>query len=638
MRIFINCLTLLGFKKNYTVPFKNGLNYISGPTSTGKSTIAELINYALGAEKHKDYIEVRQNCSDVELELEIGEKKFKIRRPLFDFNRPVKLFRYSEAEHRFSDEFELLPIESPSNEESLSRFLLNQLGFIDIKVVNQTFSFRDIYKYCYLRQNEIDNEDIMKEKSWGPSIKRKPTFEIIFNIFDSYLSELRAKIKEQSELIDDLGKKKDGVSDFLKNLKMLDIEDYYNRKVALEEQISLKRDLLYGVKSEAKNTVGFPGNELEEEMLQQRQQIDTYTMQILEQTQYVEKLVLLRNQYQSELGKIEFLLEGAISLNRYSFQICPSCLNDLKTHESGCELCGSQMKSLSAEEQKVYKSEMVRLKLKFKKLTIFIEEQNKKIQEFKQQKKEKLSDLLENENKLNHIRNAYISPRIANIERLNLELGELGSQLKDLDRALKVIRDFNGLITKYANEIDILSNLKKRAKEVEESNIDKQTVLENVSTVFGEVLEKFKFPKLSNANIGSKDYLPYVRGRKYDNIGSLGSVTMITMAYYLSLLIVGTKDKNAHPGLLIIDTPRKNLGADPKKDEEQFKDEKIYNSIIQFFIDLDLDIGNNVQLIIINNGYPDFLSKDYISVEYDGDGTKGLPYGLIDDAEPDHLT
>lgn len=131
----------------------------------------------------------------------------------------------------------------------------------------------------------------------------------------------------------------------------------------------------------------------------------------------------------------------------------------------------------------------------------------------------------------------------------------------------------------------------------------------------------------------SVSLLPYVRGKKYSNIGSLGSVTMLTMAYYLSVLLVGIEDQNNHPGLLIIDTPRKNLGADPGKDETLFKDEEIYNSIIRFFIKLDMEQGDKLQLIIINNGYPEFLSRELVVAEFDGDGSKGLAYGLIDDAE-----
>ena len=36
--------------------------------STGKSSIAEMINYAFGSEKHNAYIEIRDSCKEVELE------------------------------------------------------------------------------------------------------------------------------------------------------------------------------------------------------------------------------------------------------------------------------------------------------------------------------------------------------------------------------------------------------------------------------------------------------------------------------------------------------------------------------------------------------------------------------------------
>ena len=76
--------------------------------------------------------------------------------------------------------------------------------------------------------------------------------------------------------------------------------------------------------------------------------------------------------------------------------------------------------------------------------------------------------------------------------------------------------------------------------------------------------------------------------------------------------------------------PRKNLGA--KADQEDFKDEEIFNSIIRFFITIENTVKDKLQLIVVNNGYPDFLPKDCIIAEFDGSGVKGLPYGLVDDA------
>ncbi|MGE6575788.1 hypothetical protein ACQKFM_12750 [Paenibacillus xylanexedens] len=630
-KLFIRRLTLVGLRKNYSVKFKKGLNYISGPTSTGKSTIAELINYTLGAEKHKDYIEVRQNCTEVELEIEIGDRLYKIVRPLFDFNRPVKLFKYNEHEQQYSNDFELLPVESPANETSLSKFLLNELGFFDITVVNQVFSFRDIYKFCYLRQTEIDSEDLMREKTWGPNIKRKPTFEIIFNLFDNLLSELKAKIKEQTELIADLEKRKQGVSDFLKNLKLLDFDNYFDKKNEIEINIFDLKTELYSIKSDIKTQGLFPGGEIEESILKRQLEIERFTEEILKQSQYIEKLSLLRNQYQSELGKIEFLLEGSNALNQYVFEVCPSCLNELIPHEAGCELCGNTLKSLNEDEIKVYKSESTRLKLKFKKLSNYIDDQKDQLEKLRLRKKEEKTKLQDEQELLNHLRMEYISPYLEKIEKLNLELGDRKNQLKDLERTLKVIQEFNVMLNKIDTESTLLTKLKERAKEIEQTNVDKDIILERISTVYETILEEFNFPKLADAYVGIKDYLPYVRGRKYDNIGSLGSVTMLTMAYYLSVLIVGNEGENNHPGLLIMDTPRKNLGADPNQDEEEFKDEKIFNSILRFFIKLDSEKSEQIQLIVINNGYPDFLSEEHIVAKFDGNGLKDLPYGLIDD-------
>lgn len=69
MRIKFNKLLLSGDNESYEVNFKDGLNLITGPISTGKSTILELIDYCLGKKNHKDYQEVKRTCKYVSLDL-----------------------------------------------------------------------------------------------------------------------------------------------------------------------------------------------------------------------------------------------------------------------------------------------------------------------------------------------------------------------------------------------------------------------------------------------------------------------------------------------------------------------------------------------------------------------------------------
>ncbi|MTI47847.1 MAG: hypothetical protein FH761_08400 [Firmicutes bacterium] len=199
-RIKLLRLTLVGTRKNYEVEFRSGLNYISGPTSTGKTSILEMINYGLGSKKHKDYIEIGESCSKLELELLIGEKRLKIERHLFDFNKKVKVYEWNEKENEYKIDFMLLEIDKSSNPNSLSAYLLEEINLLNIKIVNQHFSFRDLFKYSYLKQTEIDNENIMVEKIWQYNMKRKPTLEIIFNIYDKLLQDLKDNLKNKRDV------------------------------------------------------------------------------------------------------------------------------------------------------------------------------------------------------------------------------------------------------------------------------------------------------------------------------------------------------------------------------------------------------------------------------------------------------
>ncbi|WP_427137322.1 AAA family ATPase [Psychrobacillus psychrodurans] len=635
-KIFLESLTLKGFRKNYEIKFKEGLNFISGPLSTGKSSIAEMINYALGSENHKSYIEIRQSCKDVELVIFIGKKKFRIIRPLFDFNRPVKLFEWNNELDAFNEEFILLEIDISSNKKSLSYFLLNELGLPNIKVVNQDFSFRDLFKYCYVSQSNIDSENLLMEKTYGPNLKRKPTFEIIFSIYDELLGELRQQLKEKNLEISSLMKKQEGIYEFLKDFKLLERDRYYIEKQHLGKMVEDKSAELAGLKEKGTYNNDYT-LQLEDLIHHLKDKIIEINTKITEKKKYIDKLSLLRNQYVSDLQKIEFIIEGAVILNSVDFEICPSCLNEI-AQKNGCGLCGSEFQDLSDEETKAFKSELKRIKIKSNSLLGFIEKQQNQLVALEKEKEDIILQLKDMQREIEHLRKQYISPYVEQIGKLNYEIGILINNIDQLEKDLNLINQFDKIKDNISIENSNLKDIIKRIEEIEGDNITKEGIIQNLSKLFEDILKKFSFPKLSDAYIKEKDYLPYVRNIKYDQLGSGGAVTMTTMAYFLSIALLKSKNKN-HPGILIIDSPRKNLGADAKVVDE-FKDEAIFNSIIKYFISIfkeskneEVEEVDRIQLIVINNGDPEYLNKDDVIVKFDGDGTKGLPYGLIDDTE-----
>ncbi len=632
IKIKLKYLTLVGSKKNYTVQFRDGFNYISGNTSTGKTSILEMIDYALGSNGHKSYIEIGSTCSQVELVLLIENKKYKIIRQLFNYKSPVIIEDWNEDKQKFLF-YNNYEVDSPSNPKSLSAFLIEKLGLTNITISGQAFSFRDIYKYCYIKQTEIDNEDILNEKSWEKDFKRKATFEIIFNIYDKTLEEYKRSLEEKRNELKELNLKLSGIQDFLKTVDIADLHECTEREMLLQKEIfEMQQQLSLYKKS----------NEIDssDSMILRKQiecvkvELQTIEEKKSDQVQYIKKLHLLYNQYISEIEKKELAIQGYLTFNQYEFIFCPNCLRPISQIKNTdiCCLCGSE-KSDDNSELIVLKKDVSILRRKTNELLKFIELEDKKYDEILHSQSDLKVKLHELEIELQHLSKNYINPHIEQIEYMNYEIGKKTRLVFELKKDMKMFEEIDRYLKLIKDKESSIQLTRLNIKTLSENEVDKDELLKKLSQTFSSILKAFEYPKLSNAYIDSKRYLPYVRGQKYDDIGSLAGVTLITIAYYMTLIIVGAAKDFYHPNLLIIDSPRKNLGAQAAKNEdEEFKDEKIFNATIQYLYTTAEVMKEDIQLIIVNNGYPDFLPPECIIAEFDSDGQRGLPKGLIDDA------
>ena len=632
VRIKLDSLTLIGTRKNYSVQFKDGFNLISGPTSTGKTSILEMVDYALGAKSHKSYIEIGNSCSQVELVLYIGDEKYLIRRQLFDFKAPIIVEDWNEEKQRFLF-YNRLEIDTPSNPKSLSAFLIEKVGLANMSISGQTFSFRDLYKYCYIKQTEIDNEDILGEKSWEKNFKRKATFEIIFNIYNKALEEFRSSLEEKKDEAKELSIRLEGIQDFLKNIEIEDAAECSKIETNLKKEISDLQHKLSVTKVDKGISSG--------ESMALRKEIDGLKIKLeliqeekLAQSQYLNKLHLLYNQYTSEIEKKELAIEGYITFNKFEFQFCPNCLKPVKKADNlnVCCLCGSE-KSADSSEMILLKKEISTLRRKSNELLKFTEIEDRKYDELLRKERALKTQLYEAELELQQLSKDYINPHIEQIEYLNYEIGKKNRLLLELQKNLKMFEEVDRYRQLITDKETAIQHLKDSIKSLTQNSVSKDELILELSNAFERVLSEFQYPKLSSAYIDEKSYLPYVRGRKYDDIVSLAGVTLITMAYYISLLLVGINESYRHPGMLIIDSPRKNLGAQASKNEDdEFKDEKIFNATMKHLYEIAERNKECIQVIVVNNGYPDFIPNECVVAEFDSDQRNGLPQGLIDDA------
>ncbi len=627
-------LVLKGYRKDYLVPFKSGLNFITGPISTGKSSILEFVNYALGSKSHKDYLEVKSSCTDVELYFDIKGIPYKIVRPLFYFDRPIKIYEWNYELDAFEDNFLIFEISSPLNSNSLSSFLLEKLNVPKITIANQAFSFRDLFKYCYVNQSSIDSENLLDEKNSSTAFKRKPTLEVILNSLNQLLHQLRELKKQKKEDIQKFYDKKNAIVDFVKSVELLsnpqkiseEKQKLENRKIEILEELNQ-------LKNNSKTKDDFTKS-LEARLFILNNEIGKLNQVFQDVNSYKGKLSLLRNQYNNELIKYDYLLMAHGQIQELDFIHCPSCSGEIKKGEYGkCCLCGSSINDLDAEEENAIKLEKKRLKSKINELIDFIEKQEADMNEILNNRSNLIKKRAKTEEKINSLQQVYLSPFISKIEELNREVGEIDKQIENIVLSEKVHSELLGIISALRDEEVKLEELNAKIKSIEEENEDFNQIIQQLSTYFFKTLAAFEFPKLKDAYISDKNYLPYVRNVKYDELGSGGAVTLITIGYFLSILKISLQLKQTyHPGILMLDTIGKNLGtSDISDSEDEFKDSKIFRLLVKHLADFAELNENNIQLIVINNNTTTDVKEEDVIMRFDGDGTKGIKYGLIDD-------
>ena len=136
-----------------------------------------------------------------------------------------------------------------------------------------------------------------------------------------------------------------------------------------------------------------------------------------------------------------------------------------------------------------------------------------------------------------------------------------------------------------------------------------------------------------------------IRGHRYDQIGSAGAMTLLALAWELTIFEETIERGQGHPGFLLIDSPQKNLRpgtvaaqTPPAGDEDDVSDadiainaasivDRVYAHITTWLA----ENSGRAQILMVDNEPPASVPESAIAVRYGG-STGAPPYGLIDDA------
>jgi hypothetical protein len=301
--------------------FVPGVNVICGASDTGKSFLAESIDFMLGGSSLREIPE-RTKFGDIELHLAVSNGEN------WQFNRAVS-----------GGDFKLVDLNNPNSQSSvklkqshghdktdnLSGFLLDKIGLIGKRILKsskkgttQSLSFRNLARLAIIQEGEIQQTG---SPFWGGQFTLK-TAELaaikllLTGVDDSSViatSTPESDNSKQIALIDEL------LADLI--VEIADIGEEESELAAqlsrLENSIDLQRESLGASQQELDSLLS-----ARREIFEQRQKLEVRSNEIEE---HLARFELLREHYEVDIARLNAIQESGSMFAHIKQTSCPLC-------------------------------------------------------------------------------------------------------------------------------------------------------------------------------------------------------------------------------------------------------------------------------------------------------------------------
>jgi hypothetical protein len=655
--ILINHLIVVGRKKNYKVDFEPGVNIIYGDSATGKSSILNLIDYLLGAKHFSLYPEIEAVARYAVLDVTLNEDRYTIKRDIFDPSKPIEVFpcEYSKIEKYRPKKF--LPNFQPNSRYPdlgfYSEFLFDALNFSNVKIKESPtkddsklvrLSFRDLFKYCYVDQDELGSKKFLRPDSYPLQVRFREVFKYIFNTLDSNVANLDSQISSKSKERKKLETIFSTVSDFLR-------ESEFGSMPALDSEITITDKEVEELQEKIKqlNTSQTVDEEVYKSIKAALSDIALNKKALLQNMQEAElkidRFTRLKNEYLNDIAKFKASLAAKEVIGEVSKEItlCPVCDNGLEVDAA--------LEKFDINPNDKIKHEINVLKRRSKDTVQLVHDTRQKWEAFKVELRD-LDSAESNARKLMEDNTKDLStPYLAERDMYVKKIGELTQKRKDLVERLKIRNQHNHL-TATIKSLDIrIGQLKEQLEELRKTAPSMVDVLSNLADNLKDYLTSIKIKSPTGISYDDKSFSPKLRDIEYPNITSGGLRTIVGIGYLCSFMQEALNSTISYPSFLMIDTVGKYLG---KTKEQKYKTEESstladvseavsdpdkYQNIFEYIIKLASSYekkNRTCQFILVDNDVPDHIVNElsgFIVAHFSSERVNGLPVGFIDDAD-----
>lgn len=493
--LFVNrfvVLTNLG-KVAYDEKFHKGVNIIRGKNSSGKSTIMNLLFYALGGD-FKKWNGAASKCDSVWLELDINGAIVSLRRNVKDADRQPMYIYWGKLEDAFKTQegWKKYPYSQNDDSTSFTNVLFNLLNYPEVK--SDLFEDTNITMHQLLRLLFIDQESktdhLFRSEDWDNALTREAIAELLLGLYDNDLYNNRLLAK-------DLLKKKESAEGEYKALAKLysglrteiDIEKIGQLITSKDNSLS-ELDVL--IKEAQKNLVYVQNDDIQKDLQSKLQELagikikliqvyDAYNglLHEIEDSEYF--IQTLKNR----INDIDNSIITRESLGNLTLWYCPQCLQPLPAVESDdvCCLCHQPLDRERKENSASRIKQELSLQVKESEKNIIIKKP--KLQSLIIEKQELNSNLAILQKDIDLLASHSKPSTNKNIDELFERRGSLKQEIAQLIRQKQIAERFSMLkdemqrltiqLNEVVEKIETKSEEQKQRKNIANASIQKFT-------------------------------------------------------------------------------------------------------------------------------------------------------------------
>lgn len=581
MKIRFETLKLICRKSEEVIDLSSQISFFHGQLSAGKSTIARLIDFCLGASLEATTA-IQQEMVAVQLTLQIADNQVLIERNKGENFLQVSWSGSSDPPTSVlvASRGDGAPVIADSI-RNISDLILHLLGIPVIKVRKRTedadsslirLSLRDILTFCYLPQEGLDSEffllmtPIRREKS-------KDVLNYVLGFFSDQLNELQIEYDRiaSDQRTKELSAKR--IREFLAQFEFGTDADIDQELAAISNEVAILDAGIAGEVAQFKSSTHFADDERAQLLVVSRELTEAQ-----EAAFDVARKIDEQRELKAELISMKFKTARADSARNVlagaKFRVCPNCGQPVSSHRSArpedCYLC---LQPPSPTDASVT-VDVVRADLdsRISEIDGFLRRQEKARVALQGKVHALQAEKARRDGELSQLLAAYETDRLARTreaERRRAALLERRAFLEHLRKMPQAVEQ----MAKEADDLKVELERIARAIEAEKlrlTDADKNFTL--LEEYFLDALVAIGLPGISpddKVHINRRTLIPEIWPRDDETIaytfftaGSGGKKVMITICFALALHRVAAVRSLPLPSFLMIDSPTKNITPD----------------------------------------------------------------------------